>query len=68
MSSFFLPVCLFWFGWTERASVHWIVPLLGSGLFCPSSTLQDRAARLVVGKPVGGARKRTGRARRRGRE
>ncbi|KAI9430831.1 putative caffeine resistance protein 5 [Lactarius indigo] len=28
-----LPICLFWFGWTSRASVHWIVPIIGSSLF-----------------------------------
>ena len=26
-------VCFFWFGWTSRPSVHWIVPILGSPLF-----------------------------------
>ncbi|KAI0299341.1 MFS transporter [Multifurca ochricompacta] len=31
--SFFVPACLFWFGWTSRPSVHWIVPIIGSGLF-----------------------------------
>lgn len=30
---FALPICLFWFGWTSRESVHWIVPIIGSGLF-----------------------------------
>ncbi|KAI9464084.1 major facilitator superfamily domain-containing protein [Lactarius psammicola] len=33
VGSFFVPVCLFWFGWTSRTSIHWIVPILGSGLF-----------------------------------
>ncbi|UKZ53521.1 hypothetical protein TrVGV298_007313 [Trichoderma virens] len=28
-----LPICLFWFGWTSRADIHWIVPIIGSGLF-----------------------------------
>jgi DHA1 family multidrug resistance protein-like MFS transporter len=27
------PICLFWFGWTGHAGVHWIVPVLGSGAF-----------------------------------
>ncbi|KAI8625428.1 MFS general substrate transporter [Xylariaceae sp. FL1651] len=27
------PICLFFFGWTARASIHWIVPVIGSGLF-----------------------------------
>lgn len=28
-----LPVSLFFFGWTARSSVHWIVPIIGSGFF-----------------------------------
>ncbi|KAF3059852.1 Caffeine resistance protein 5 [Daldinia childiae] len=28
-----LPVCLFWYGWTARESVHWILPIIGSSLF-----------------------------------
>ncbi|TRX94637.1 hypothetical protein FHL15_004409 [Xylaria flabelliformis] len=27
------PICLFFFGWTARASIHWIVPVIASGLF-----------------------------------
>ena len=46
-----VPICLFWFGWTSRSSVHWIVPIIGSSLFsiavlllfvslpCPFTTL-----------------------------
>lgn len=30
---FFVPICLFWFGWSSRPSVHWIVPIIGSGFF-----------------------------------
>jgi MFS transporter, DHA1 family, multidrug resistance protein len=28
-----LPVCLFWFGWTARTEIHWIVPVIGTALF-----------------------------------
>ncbi|KAL1745321.1 major facilitator superfamily domain-containing protein [Schizophyllum fasciatum] len=28
-----IPICLFWFGWTSTASIHWIVPIIGSSLF-----------------------------------
>ncbi|KAI1087739.1 benomyl/methotrexate resistance protein [Rostrohypoxylon terebratum] len=28
-----LPICLFWYGWTARDSIHWIVPIIGSSLF-----------------------------------
>ncbi|CEH13392.1 Synaptic vesicle transporter SVOP and related transporters (major facilitator superfamily) [Ceraceosorus bombacis] len=27
------PISLFWIGWTSFSSIHWIVPILGSGLF-----------------------------------
>jgi MFS transporter, DHA1 family, multidrug resistance protein len=33
VGAFFIPVCLFWFGWSSRASVHWIMPVIGSGFF-----------------------------------
>ncbi|KAI6091792.1 benomyl/methotrexate resistance protein [Hypoxylon rubiginosum] len=28
-----LPACLFWYGWTARESVHWILPIIGSSFF-----------------------------------
>ncbi|KAJ9607902.1 hypothetical protein H2200_007981 [Cladophialophora chaetospira] len=28
-----VPIGLFWFGWTTYSSVHWIVPIIGSGVF-----------------------------------
>jgi hypothetical protein len=28
-----VPIGLFWFGWTTYSSVHWIVPIIGSGFF-----------------------------------
>ncbi|UPL00555.1 hypothetical protein LCI18_011489 [Fusarium solani-melongenae] len=31
-----LPICLFWYGWTARSSIHWMVPLVGSGSFTVS--------------------------------
>ena len=33
VGGFCIPICLFWFGWTSRASVHWIVPIIGSSFF-----------------------------------
>jgi DHA1 family multidrug resistance protein-like MFS transporter len=33
VGGFCIPICLFWFGWTSRASIHWIVPIIGSGFF-----------------------------------
>jgi DHA1 family multidrug resistance protein-like MFS transporter len=34
-----VPVCLFWFGWTSRECVHWIVPIIGSSLFSVAALL-----------------------------
>jgi len=34
--AFALPICLFWYGWTSRPDIHWMVPLVGSGSFTVS--------------------------------
>jgi DHA1 family multidrug resistance protein-like MFS transporter len=34
-----VPICLFWFGWTSRESVHWMVPIIGSSLFSVAALL-----------------------------
>jgi DHA1 family multidrug resistance protein-like MFS transporter len=28
-----LPICLFWYGWSAGKSIHWIMPIIGSGIF-----------------------------------
>jgi DHA1 family multidrug resistance protein-like MFS transporter len=33
VGAFCIPVCLFWFGWSSRASIHWIMPIIGSSFF-----------------------------------
>lgn len=33
VGSFCLPICLFWFGWTAKASIPWIVPIIGTSFF-----------------------------------
>lgn len=33
IGSICLPISLFWFAWTARASVHWIVPTIGTVFF-----------------------------------
>lgn len=33
IGAFFIPICLFWFGWSARPSIHWIMPIIGSGFF-----------------------------------
>ena len=34
-----VPISLFWFGWSSRESVHWIVPIIGSSLFSIAALL-----------------------------
>ncbi|KAI0053098.1 MFS general substrate transporter [Auriscalpium vulgare] len=31
--SFFVPVGLFWYGWSAQAQIHWIMPIIGTGIF-----------------------------------
>ncbi|KAK3943234.1 putative caffeine resistance protein 5 [Diplogelasinospora grovesii] len=33
VGAFAIPICLFWFGWTAREGVHWIVPIIGTSFF-----------------------------------
>jgi DHA1 family multidrug resistance protein-like MFS transporter len=39
VGAFFIPICLFWFGWSSRASIHWIVPIIGSAFFSVAALL-----------------------------
>ena len=34
-----VTICFFWFGWTSRESVYWIVPIIGSSLFSVAALL-----------------------------
>ncbi|KAE9388907.1 multidrug resistance protein 4 [Gymnopus androsaceus JB14] len=31
--SLFVPIGLFWYGWSAEAKIHWIMPIIGSGIF-----------------------------------
>ncbi|KZT12824.1 multidrug resistance protein 4 [Laetiporus sulphureus 93-53] len=31
--SLFVPIGLFWYGWSAQAHIHWIMPVIGSGIF-----------------------------------
>lgn len=39
VGGFFVPICLFWFGWSARPSIHWIMPIIGSGFFSVAAFL-----------------------------
>ncbi|GKT43612.1 caffeine resistance protein 5 [Colletotrichum spaethianum] len=38
VGAFAIPVCLFWFGWSARPDIHWIMPVIGSAWFSIGST------------------------------
>ncbi|KAJ7683010.1 major facilitator superfamily domain-containing protein [Mycena rosella] len=33
VGSVFVPIGLFWYGWSAQAKLHWIMPVVGSGIF-----------------------------------
>lgn len=33
VGSFFVPIGIFWYGWSAEARIHWIMPIIGSGIF-----------------------------------
>ncbi|KIV86635.1 hypothetical protein PV11_02235 [Exophiala sideris] len=33
VGGFCIPICLFWFGWSARPDIHWIMPIIGSSFF-----------------------------------
>lgn len=39
VDAFCIPVCLFWFGWSARLSIHWIMPITGSRFFSVATSL-----------------------------
>ncbi|PGH02024.1 hypothetical protein AJ80_08918 [Polytolypa hystricis UAMH7299] len=34
-----IPICLLWFGWSARPSMHWIMPIIGSSFFSAAMLL-----------------------------
>ncbi|KAK1719501.1 multidrug resistance protein [Colletotrichum acutatum] len=39
IGGFAISICLFWFGWSARLDVHWIMPIIGSPWFSIGSFL-----------------------------
>jgi DHA1 family multidrug resistance protein-like MFS transporter len=39
VGAFAIPICLFWFGWSARPNIHWIMPIIGSAWFAIGSFL-----------------------------
>ncbi|KAL8865616.1 MAG: hypothetical protein Q9174_006793, partial [Haloplaca sp. 1 TL-2023] len=39
VGGFFIPICLFWFGWSARPDIHWIMPIIGSSFFAVGTFL-----------------------------
>ncbi|KAL4967052.1 MFS transporter [Aspergillus stella-maris] len=44
-----LPICLFWFAWVSRESVHWIVPIIGSGVFAVAIVTLFNSVYMYIG-------------------
>ncbi|KAF2495965.1 benomyl/methotrexate resistance protein [Lophium mytilinum] len=39
VGGFLVPICLFWFGWSARPDIHWIMPIIGSSFFSVAAFL-----------------------------
>ncbi|KAI5481913.1 MFS transporter, DHA1 family, multidrug resistance protein [Pseudohyphozyma bogoriensis] len=54
VASIFIPISLFLFGWSSKASVHWIVPIIGAALYLPGIYLnfQSILMYLAMGYPT----------------
>ncbi|KAF7978259.1 hypothetical protein HWV62_1086 [Athelia sp. TMB] len=48
MASIFIPVSLFMFGWSSRASVHWIVPIIAAALYLPGIFLTFQSIMMYI--------------------
>ncbi|TFK72091.1 multidrug resistance protein 4 [Pluteus cervinus] len=33
LGSLFVPIGIFWYGWSAQAKLHWIMPIIGTGIF-----------------------------------
>ncbi|KAF8179976.1 major facilitator superfamily domain-containing protein, partial [Mycena galopus ATCC 62051] len=38
--SLFVPVGLFWYGWSAQVKIHWIMPIIRSGMMCTFLPIQ----------------------------
>lgn len=47
--AFAISVCLFWFGWTSRPDIHWIVPTIGTAWFSSGAFLLFNAVLNYLG-------------------
>ncbi|SLM36536.1 multidrug resistance protein [Lasallia pustulata] len=52
VGAFCIPICLFWFGWTSRPAVHWVVPIIGSSFFTIGALLMFNAVLNYLGKLI----------------
>ncbi|KIK66812.1 hypothetical protein GYMLUDRAFT_192782 [Collybiopsis luxurians FD-317 M1] len=48
IASIFIPTSLFLFGWASRASVHWIVPVIGAALYLPGIYLNFQSILMYI--------------------
>lgn len=58
VGGFCIPICLFWFGWSSRADVHWIVPIIGSSFFSIGAVLLFNGVLNYLGDAYPGEREK----------
>ncbi|KAF7433191.1 hypothetical protein PC9H_005140 [Pleurotus ostreatus] len=46
--SFFVPIGLFWYGWSAQARLYWIMPIIGSGIFGFGKTIETLPIQLYL--------------------
>ena len=51
IGSIFVPIGIFWCGWSARPSVHWIVPIVGSAIFAFGNFLVFVSCPILAGLP-----------------
>lgn len=49
VGAFFIPIATFFFGWTARESIHWIVPIIAASLYLPGLYLIFQSLLVYIG-------------------
>ena len=49
VGAFCIPICMFWFGWSSKESIHWIVPIIGTAWFSVGAFLLFNAVLNYLG-------------------
>ncbi|KAG9247369.1 MFS multidrug transporter-like protein [Calycina marina] len=44
----FVPIGLFWYGWTAQAHLHWIMPNIGAAIFAAGTIIQFQSMQVYI--------------------